>query len=312
MSGIDVQRVVTDRIIAAIENGGLSSWVKPWVNLGLKDSAIPYNFLTKSRYKGCNALYFALCAIEAGFEHNAWLTFNQAKQLGGMVRKGEKGIVGVKYVSPTMRKDTSDSNPGAPESLAERNQLFPVAFHVFNVEQIDGLELPVKATVEPMPIDEKILAVEQLVKRQQVESNLGYKRSGDGASYSPALDLIKMPEGPFHTSEHYAATLAHELIHATGHSKRLERFKANDARFKDQRSSYAFEELVAEIGAAFVCAELGIVGDHLQHESYIDHWLSELKRDKRLIFSAASLASAAHHHLMGYAEVDAQTLQAAA
>lgn len=310
MSAIDVQRVVTDRIIAAIEKGGLSAWIKPWVSLGQKDSAIPYNFLTGNHYQGCNAFFFALCAIEAGYEHNAWLTFNQAKQLGGAVRKGEKGTVGVKYVTSTKKED-QDANPDRPE-VAGRNQVFPVAFHVFNIEQIEGLEIPSRAPAEPQPVDEKILLVEQLVKRQQVETNLGYKHTGDMACYSPGLDLIKMPVGPFQTTESFAATLAHELIHATGHSKRLDRFKANSERFKDPKSCYAFEELVAELGAAFVCAELGVVGEHLQHESYIDYWLSELKRDKRLIFSAASLASAAHRFVMGHVDEGKPALPAAA
>ena len=109
-----------------------------------------------------------------------------------------------------------------------------------------------------------------------------------------------MPAGGWKSAAHFAATLAHELIHSTGHSGRLDRFRANDKRFPDsEKDSYAFEELVAELGAAMVCAELGILSDDLQHESYIDHWLQHLKRNKTMIFSAATLASTAQNYLFG-------------
>ena len=123
------------------------------------------------------------------------------------------------------------------------------------------------------------------------------RHGGDRAFYSPTLDLIRLPT-TFHQGSDYVATLAHELIHSTGHKNRLHRFAEQTDDFNGTQASYAFEELVAELGAAFVCAELHIQGQHEQHVSYIEHWLHHLKNDKTFLFKAAAQAGKAYRFFM--------------
>jgi len=284
-----LQQSVTDRIIAKIEEGGLSAWMKPWVDIANKDKAMPYNFKTGNEYQGINILTLLIGAIENGYSHNCWLTFDQALSLGGRVRKGEKSQHCIRYGVYEKDDDHND----------KKSYAFVKPFYLFNIEQIDGIEIPQLPDATIRTIDDSIIAIEALVNQECNATNMGYRIGGNRACYSPALDLIKMPEGNFETNNHFAATLAHELIHATGHSKRTNRHHVFKEKFKDDaKASYAFEELVAEIGAAMVCAEHGIVGEHLQHESYIDSWFDHLKRNPSLLLSAASHASKAHNYLM--------------
>lgn len=287
----DIQRVVTDRIIHAIEKGGLAAWIKPWADIAAMDRGIPYNFLTGNEYRGINVLILALGACENGFRHNAWLTYKQAQQLGGQVKKGSRSQMCVFFKVEEKRQLNESTGEEDVKVFCPR-----IPFYLFNVDQVDGLDLSVMAKPAVTTADVRSNAVTALVNRQCEQTQLTFRHSGNSACYSPGLDLIRMPEGNFSTGDNYAATLAHELIHATGHARRLDRHRKIDSMFpQDSRASYAFEELVAELGSAFLCAEHGIIGEHLQHEAYIDSWLKALKRDKTLIFKAAKLASDAHH-----------------
>ena len=296
MSMSKLQQSVTDRIIAKIEEGGLSAWMKPWVDIANRDKAMPYNFKTGNEYKGINILTLLIGAIENGYSHNCWLTFDQAVSLGGRVRKGEKSQHCIRYGVYESQADESDK---------KNSYAFVKPFYLFNIEQIEGIEIPKLPDAPIRTVDDSILAIEALANQECDATNMGYRISGNRACYAPALDLIKMPEGDFQTSSHFAATLAHELIHATGHSKRTNRHNVFKDKFKDDpKANYAFEELVAEIGAAMVCAEHGIVGEHLQHESYIDSWFNHLKRNPAMLMSAASHASKAHNYLMREVSLD--------
>ena len=289
MSMSKLQQSVTDRIIAKIEEGGLAAWMKPWVDIANKDKAMPYNFKTGNEYQGINILTLLIGAFENGYSHNCWLTFDQALSLGGRVRKGEKSQHCIRYGVYEKEDDHND----------KKSYAFVKPFYLFNIEQIDGIEIPQLPDAPIRTIDDSILAIESLVKEECDVTNLGYRIGGNRAFYAPALDLIKMPQGEFNCCSNYAATLAHELIHATGHSKRTNRHHLFKDKFKDDtKASYAFEELVAELGAAMLCAEHGIVGEHLQHESYIDSWFNVLKREPSMLLKAASHASKAHHYLM--------------
>lgn len=298
MARNDIQQEVTDRIIAALEKGGMGAWQKPWATLGQADQALPYNFSTGKAYRGVNTWSLLFEALDKGYSSNGWLTFKQAQALGGNVRKGERGTMAVKYLIREVGQNAAENDEDASDDSNVRRIPSLRSFTLFNLDQIDGIERPVAVERPVMSDMEKITAIERLVGLQAA-SGLTYRRVGNRACYSPASDSIAMPAGEFETGEHYAATLAHELVHATGHKRRLDRFATNNAKFPDKNASYAFEELVAELGAAMICAEHSIVGDHLQHESYIDSWLSELKRDKTLIFKAAKLAAEAHDFLMG-------------
>lgn len=219
-------------------------------------------------------------ADERGFDSPYWLTFKQAKELGGNVRKGEKGTQ-IIYYTLWEKKDKE----------TEEVEKIPMVktFTVFNANQIDGIDFPSK---QPAVVSD----FERLAHIDQVVSNTGavIEHHGLKAFFSPAANKIVMPKPErFNSQFDYYATLTHELTHWTGHKSRLDRkFGAVKGN-----SDYAFEELVAELGSAFLMADLGVNGD-VQHDSYIASWISALKNDKRFIFKAASQASKAHQWIM--------------
>jgi len=264
----DLYQSVTDKIIAALESG-VAPWVRPW-NSSALHGGMPYNALSGKPYRGINIPLLA-CSPYAS---NGWLTFKQAKDLGANVRKGDHGslIVFFKPFQVVNKNATSDEKV---------MKTIPVlkCFHVFNLEQIDNL--PERLTVKREPIP-PMPAADLLCQATIVHG-------GDRACYSPAHDVIRMPQpGQFRSLTEYQATALHELTHWTGHTSRMAREYGK--KFGDQ--AYAREELVAEMGAAFLCARCGLDGQ-LQHPEYIANWLKVLKEDKRAILTAASHAQKA-------------------
>lgn len=306
MNRTDIQQVVTDNIIASIEQGGLMPWQCPWTKSG--EQPIPYNWLTKQSYSGINILILWVRSMELGYSTNAWLTFKQAQELGGRVRKGEKAIQCI-FVKPIEVED--DKAEGVDED-GKRVILCRKPFSLFNIEQVEGLESLPETPSQPQYNEaEAVTAINRVAEAYCANTGVEIRHGGDRAYYSPALDIVKLPT-TFHEGEGYAATLAHELIHSTGNKKRFNRFDQQAEAFKGFKESYAFEELVAEIGAAFTCAELNIQGQHEQHVSYLDSWLKVLKSDKTFIFKAAAAASKAHNYLMrGGIESEKQVVKAA-
>lgn len=262
----DIQKEITDRIIAALERGP-DAFVLPWRKFAA--SGMPRNGATGRIYSGMNVLILAF----SGFTDCRWYTFNQAKSKGGSVRKGEKGtpVVYWNFIEKV------DEVTGKKEKIP-----FLRTFTVFNRDQIEGLKDEQIPAVDPTLGYEKVA---ELVKILEVEVSHG----GDIASYSIALDRIKMPKpGQFESVEKYWLTLLHEITHWTGHSSRLDRQFGK--RFGDD--AYAFEELVAEMGSAMAAASLGM-NYSMCHEGYINHWLKVLKGDKYAIFTAAREAQRA-------------------
>ena len=291
MSRQDIRQEVTDRVIAALEKGGLAEWTRPWAKFGGVGGAMPWNFNTGKPYQGINVIMLFMQAVERGYGTNAWLTFKQARALGGVVRKGEAGTAIVKYqVMEKPSKAVDGESVKVP---------FARQFYVFNVDQCEGLDLGAMAPRPILDATGKMEKVEAMCQRLCAETGMKFQRVGDRACYAPSFDMLKMPAGEWSSAEDYIATLTHELVHATGAPHRLNRREVLQKRFEDGQQRYAFEELVAELGAAMICAEYGVVGDNLQHESYIAGWLDALKKDKTFIFKAATLASDAHRYLMG-------------
>lgn len=289
----DIQQAVTDSIIARIEEGGLLPWQCPWTKTG--EQPIPYNWLTKQFYSGINILILWVRAMESGYSTNAWLTFKQAQQLGGKVRKGEKAVQCI-FVKPIEVGDESAGNE--TDEDGKKIILCRKAFSLFNVEQVEGLEsLPVLPEQPEYDDADAVAAIKNVAEVYCANTGVEIRNGGEQAYYSPTLDIVKMPT-TFHSGSGYASTLAHELIHSTGHKKRLNRFEQQAEAFGSFKESYAFEELVAGIGQELCCAELNIFGQHEQHVSYIDSWLKVLKSDKTFIFKAAAAASKAHTYLM--------------
>lgn len=286
---VAVQKEVTAKVIEALQKGNITDWVKPWVDSG--ESPIPYNYSTKDNYKGINILLLWLTAHYEGFSRNAWLTFKQAKLLGGSVKKDEKSVRCFHYHLAQKEAETVGGDP----------ETFPVLryFNLFNVDQIEGLDITTPSM--QFKSDDVIADLVSVAKAYSNATGLAFAQRGDKACYLPGVDRLDMPLGEFNSMDNYAATLAHELVHSTGHSKRLDRFTKNSEIFSDGKQAYAFEELVAELGSAFMCALYGFTGTHLQHESYIASWLDDLAHDHSYIFRASTAASKAMDFILSNA-----------
>jgi antirestriction protein ArdC len=285
----DVYRKVTDKIIADLERGELT-WLKPW-QAGHQAGHVSKPLrATGQAYRGVNVLTLWASAMEKGYDCPIWMTYRQAAELGGQVRKGETGSL-VVYAHTVTRTAIDDKG-----EETEKDIPFMKGYTVFNAQQADGLPTHFYATVPP--INQGIDRDDRL-ERFFAATSAAIRHGGDTAFYSPGRDLVQMPEiGRFRDSESYYATLAHEMTHWTRHPSRLDR-DLGGKRFGD--AGYAREELVAEIGAAFLCADLGITPETREdHAAYIGTWLKALRDDKRAIFTAASHAQRATDHLHGY------------
>jgi len=280
---------ITNKIIAELEAGRVP-WVQPWGTAAAKAPlAMPANAATGRQYSGINVLILWGAVIEHGFPVQSWLTFRQALSLGGHVRKGERGTT-VVYAD---RFVPDDEKRRARETGEEAHAIpFLKRFTVFNVAQCEDLpgDLAVAAPApEPGLIEPR---VEALIK----ETGIAFRIGGARAFYVPAHDYVQVPppQAYFETINWHRTAL-HELGHATGHASRLGRDLSGSFGSK----KYAFEELVAEMNAAFCCASLGIVPT-VRHTDYIASWLEVLREDNRAIVRAASQASKAADWLLSF------------
>jgi len=280
----DVYSLITERIIAMLEEE-IIPWKKPWKG---GQTGIPKNFVTGRRYSGINAFLLAMTQYETSF----FLTFKQARDLGGSVRKGEKGFP-IIYCNKTNVK-MEDKETG--ETKTERI-VFLKYYTVFNIAQTEGIKLPI--TEGDTAKDFHPLEDCEVLR-------LGYRGSPEiihreqRAFYSPTLDLINMPRPEtFNSEEGYYATLFHEMTHSTGHPSRLRREGIYEAHsFGD--AVYSKEELIAEMGSAFLCAHTNIAPATLQNSaSYIAGWLSKLRSDKKILIHAAAAAQRAADFIIG-------------
>lgn len=285
----DLYARVTDVIVQELERG-VRPWLKPWsaehaagrISRPLRHNGQPY--------QGINILMLWGSAEMAGFGSPFWLTFQQAKQLGGFVRKGEHGSP-VVYASTFKRTETTEEGAEVDAEIP-----FLKEYTVFNANQVEGLpEHFYRLTEQPQEPMQRIEQEEEFFAATKADIRTG----GTQAYYAIGDDYIRMPPFEcFRDAESHAATLAHELTHWTRHESRLNR-DLGRKRWGD--AGYAMEELVAELGSAFLCADLRITPEvRDDHASYIGHWLEVLKQDKRAIFSAASFASRAVDFLHGF------------
>ncbi len=270
----DIYQAITDRIIASLE-AGVPPWIRPWAR---NTEPLPINAGSRREYRGINVVLLSLEAMSRGYRRNAWLTFRQSSELGGFVKKGSVGTTIVFF------KVHEIENRAGDELGPRRSYPLLRAFTVFNLEQIHGLpvhmmEPPLPTTWQPLEDAERLLA----------DTKATIRHGGGRAFYRPVDDVIQLPEpGVFFNRESYYAAALHELTHWTGHPSRLDRHLS--VRFG--ASSYAMEEMIAEMGSAFVGARIGISG-RLQHASYIANWLQVLANDKRAVFTAAAKAQQA-------------------
>lgn len=280
----DIKQQVTDKIIAIIEAGAAKGEGNIWDKT--RQLGMPYNYKTGKEYEGVNIPLLWIAAEERGYSTNAWLTFKQAAELGAYPRKGAKGVMCVFFkmvpIEPEENNDEENQEAGC----------FPMikTFWLFNVADIEGLPELQKTTeseeFEPLDAAEKIL----------MSSGAKITWQGIKAFYRPSTDEIYMPDRDrFPNPQNAYAVALHELTHWTGNASRLDR----DFSGRFGSDSYAFEELVAELGSAFLLAHLGIEGFRMEnHASYVQSWLRVLKNDKNAIFTASRKATDAYHFIL--------------
>jgi antirestriction protein ArdC len=286
----DVYTRITNKIIASLELG-VRPWMKPWnaehaagkITRPLRHNSQPYS--------GINILMLWASAMEQGFAAPIWMTFKQAVELNAYVRKGEKGsfVVYANSITRTEHDDTTGED-------IERDIPFLKGYTVFNVEQIDGLPEIYYGKAES-----KLTPVERIARAEEFFSHIAVtlRHGGNRAYYAQELDYVQMPIiEAFRDAESYYATLGHEFIHATKHPTRVAR---DFGRKTWGDEGYAREELVAELGSAFLCADMELTPEvRDDHASYIANWLEVLKNDKRCVVQAASYAQKAVGYLHGF------------
>ena len=295
----DIYQTVTDTIIDTLESG-TRAWKRPWRDARVHGAAFPHNAVSGRPYSGINVLLLWAQEAKQDYRESAWITFKQAKSLGGTVRKGEKGTLITFWqfrVVDTAEGETTKTIP------------FIKSYTVFNIEQCDNLALD---SINPkrerkLPILEVWENCERFITATGAQIQCG----GNRACYKQVSDDIQMPErDQFRTADGYYSTLFHELIHWTSATPRCNRKLGK--RFGDR--AYAAEELGAELGSAFLGASFQVQTEGRdgieQHASYVSSWLELLKNDKRAIFTAAAKAKAAVEWLKEHTEQAEEALAA--
>lgn len=294
---VDHYQSITASILEALDQG-VRPWSKPWKTTSgadRLDSALPFNAASGRNYRGLNVPLLWSVAQTKAYSRHVWISFKQAQELGGHVRKGEKATQ-VFYFQFLEREQQGDD--GQPQQV--RIPLIR-AFPVFNVDQTDGVRLPKRTASKLQETGGGLGAVGAVVERLHLAGGLRY--GGTSAFYAPGPDVIQMPSSEaFVTIDGFRATLLHECGHATGHRDRLSR----DFSGRFGSDAYAFEELVAELTSAFSQAALGLRADIENHASYIASWQRVLKQDKHAFVKACGLAQSATDFLLG---TDAQTTE---
>lgn len=287
---MNLYQTITDKIIAELEKGSA-----PWIKSRRADLSADKNLVSDKPYRGINRMLLCMSAMSNGYQSNVWATYRQWREQGAKVKKGETGtqIVLFKPISGTENKEAGEREAGF---CAIRG------YTVFNATQTNlhaRVFNPQESDFNPIPACEKFLS----------STGANITHGGDAAFYLPSQDAIKLPnKSAFNSPSHYYATAFHELTHWTGHKSRCDRQLGN----KFGNPDYAFEELIAEIGAAYLCADHQLQGE-LCHAGHIQSWIKALLNSDKAIFKAASLAQNATdylHGLQGEMKITAQRLPA--
>ena len=291
-SKFDVHQEITNRIVDALESAG--EFTLPWIKRQGGSFARPVNVASKKPYNGVNIVSLWVSAQANEYPSNVWGTYRQWQQSGRQVRKGEKSSLIVLYRT----LDIEQTNEATGE-VEQSERMFARASWVFNAAQVDGFE-----TVEEQLPEQALFDPLERAEAFATSTGAVIEEGGDQACYNPAMDMIRMPErrrfvgtDTLPAGEAFYATLCHELVHWSGAKQRLNR----DLSGRFGCESYAIEELVAELGSAFLCGDLRLTPEpRADHACYIKNWLSVLKSDKKAIFTAASKASEAANWLLAF------------
>lgn len=302
----EIRERITAQIIEALKRG-CPPWRKPWSAHSNGHPNGPTNASTGKRYRGINIMLLTLAAAKYGFTSNYWATFNQWRGMGGRIQKrpenvqpGEWGCK-IAFYLPVNRKDKAEEvEQDAVDEQDERPRFYMREFTVFNAEQTDAEEFQGKAQGETVSEFVDFAPAEEAVKATGADIRHG----GDRAVYRPSPDYIQLPhKDTFISVSEYYSTLAHELVHWSGHSSRLDRKTLNFFG----SAEYAFEELIAEIGGCYLCNELNVPqSENLDnHNSYLQSWLKVLENDSSAILRGSAQASKAADFIMAFSKQEA-------
>jgi len=270
----DIYDTVTNRIIENLEKGSIP-WLKPWHT----ENTLDKNIKTGREYNGINRIILGM----SGYQSNVWASFKQWSDLGARVKLHEKGTQIVFYKPVSGVKVTSEGDE------IVYNSVFTTSY-VFNAEQVEGIE------IKPRDIEDKPFLNNVDIDNMVSNTGATIRHGGNSAYYKRDDDYINMPiKSDFNSEANYYATLLHELTHWSGAKHRLDRTKGK--RFGDV--AYAFEELIAELGSAFLCEKYAVKGD-IRHEGYIQSWLQALKNDNKMIFKASAYAQKSTDYIVNF------------
>jgi antirestriction protein ArdC len=286
----DSYQVITDKVIELLEKG-IIPWKKPW-RIGCDD---PRNFITKKSYQGINALLLHSLPYDCNF----FATYKQIKEKGGKVKKGEHGFPVIFWKIIVKDKLDKDGKVELDENgNVKKNRIYLLRYYtVFNLEQQEGIEIPKREVVELNfnPIKKAESIIRGYKGKPKIECKV------QRACYYPSTDKINMPKKEtFDSVPEYYSVLFHESVHSTGHKKRLNRDEVNGFHFFGD-DNYSKEELVAEFGATFLCAEANIKCESTLKNSvaYLQSWISKLQNDKKFLISASARAQKAVRYILG-------------
>ena len=291
---IKVYEVINNRIMELLEQGTVP-WRKTWHGSQL----MPKNMVSKKEYRGVNVFLLACMPYSSPY----WMTFKQVQDKGGHVRKGSKStpVIFWKWF------DRVDAGSDDPDTATINGKIPMLRFYnVFNLEQTEGLEPPV--SIEVVNTFTPIERAEQVIAGMPYKPEI--KHGGNRAAYSPMLDYVKLPvQESFDSPEEYYNTAFHELSHATGHASRLGRKGVLEPSFFGSHE-YSKEELVAEMGASFLCGYAGIENKTIENSAaYISGWLRELKNDKKLLVMSAAAAQKASDYILNLKGGEEETIE---
>ena len=298
-----VEDAVADRILELLDQGQPPPWEKDW-----RDSAngLPLNAVSMKPYRGVNRWMTLLTHIATGYQDPRWLTYRQAETLGGHVRKGETSTEIVFWKRVAFRDRDDEGRNGLakddqPPEEEEKIRTYPMlrSYRVFNVEQTEDCQIEPLAQIDAQdhdPVEQAEAIIAGMPSPPEFQT---YQNANHAPHYDPKADMIRVPDmGRYRSTEGYYNTVFHELVHATGHPKRLNRFDL-DANAGDLHA-YGREELTAGMGAAMLAAHAGTLAEAIERDaSYILHWRDAIKADKPMIVRSATLAQRAVDLILG-------------
>lgn len=278
-----VYQIITNQIIEKLKSGTIP-WHTPW-----KGGGNPANLISKKPYRGINTFLLSC----SGYISPYWLSYKQAQSLGGNVKKGEKASIAIFW----KQIQVDDKNKETGE-IKKKNIPLLRYYNVFNIEQCENINPEKAPTPEIKQNFQPLQQCESVINNMPNKPDIQHK--AQRAYYQPLGDFVNMPlQNTFENSEEYYSTLFHELTHSTGHSSRLNRHQKNHCSHHFGSQDYSKEELVAEMGAAFLCGYTGIEMKTLENSAaYIKSWLSKLKDDVRLVISAAAQAQKSTDYIL--------------